>query len=396
MPNDEWRIGKYIFDSQEEYEQAQRDSAFIRVLRHEHDLKDPKVAKDLYNKLRFQEGVLKSPIGKAFFYELSDYMAQGELEEKRRRELEAEFEQERFEKKRSEGARLIWPDEELERREREEKALHEKRSKRSAWLVILAAVSLLVLFFCIAKLAGYGFTTVKTTQNINELKNMIGESAISIKIDEDAADFAYEVVHQSAMNRNADGILEKYLDLYEMNRDLVGWVSIEDTRIDYPVMQNLSDSEYYLHLGYDGKENEEGLPFLDWHCIPSSAANLLIYGHNMKNGHMFADLMKYEKEDFFKSHRLIRYDSIFEEGYYDIIAVFRTHVAYENEDVFKYYDFYYADNEEEFNSYIDNIKELSLYDTEVTAKYGDKLLTLSTCEYTVDDGRFVVVAKKIG
>lgn len=400
MSQEEWRIGKYVFTTKEEYEQAARDSALIRIIRREQDITDPETAKELYNKFRFEEGVLKSPIGKDFFYELSGYMAEAEVSEKKRMaylEQEARRQDAGSPSGRSEAARMIWPDEEIEREKRENLERAAKRNNRKTWLVVIAAVSVLVLLFCVYRLVAYGVMTSKSTQNIENLKSMIGESSVSVRVSEDAASFAYEVIHQDAMVTGSDGVLEKYARLHEMNDDLVGWVSIEGTRIDYPVMQNYSSSEYYLHRGFDREESDEGLPFLDWRCLKNPrSTNLLMYGHNMKNGHMFADLIKYEDEEFFDEHRLIRYDSIYEEGYYDIVAVFRTRVAYEDEDAFRFYDFIEADTEAEFNEFIESARALSLYETGVTASFGDKLITLSTCEYTEDDGRFVVVAKQIG
>ncbi|MBP5160132.1 MAG: class B sortase, partial [Lachnospiraceae bacterium] len=361
----------------EEYDKALEDRALIRIIRRENDLEDPAVAKQVYDKLRFQEGVLKSPIGKSFFYELSAVIAKGEEEEKRKKALRESGEQE---EKRSS---FVWPSDEEPVK---------PRSNKRAWLILVAVASVLVLFFCVYKIVAYELMTAKSTRDIDELKAMIGSSQISIENTEGS----YRVSQEETVAKNDDGVLLKYEELYNLNKDMVGWVSIENTNIDYPVMQNLSSDEYYLHLGFDGKESDEGLPFLDWRCrsLPIST-NSLIYGHNMKNGHMFADLLKYEDEEFFKEHRLIRYDTVYEEGFYDIVAVFRTHVAYEAEDAFRFYRFIDADNSEEFDDYISKAKELSLYETGVSAQYGDMLLTLSTCEYTEQDGRFVVVAKKI-
>ena len=113
----------------------------------------------------------------------------------------------------------------------------------------------------------------------------------------------------------------------------------------------------------------------------------------MKNGTMFSDLEKYADESFFSEHRYIRFDTLSDYGTYEIFAVFRT-TAY-SDNGFKYYNFVDAEDTEDFNSFVEKYKELSLYDTGVTAEYGDKLLTLSTCEYTRTNGRFVVVAKLV-
>ncbi|MCM1102437.1 MAG: class B sortase [Clostridium sp.] len=193
---------------------------------------------------------------------------------------------------------------------------------------------------------------------------------------------------------DAPVMLSKYIALYEENNDLVGWLSIEDMKIDYPVMQN-EDDEYYLHHDFYGADSKYGCLYVREQADLSGGTNFIIYGHNMKDGSMFGDLDLYLKEDFYKEHSLIFFDTLYEERRYEILAVFRSQVYNADEDVFKYYQFYEADTREEFDDFYDNVKELSLYDTGVTAEFGDTFLTLSTCAYHVTDGRLVVVAKRV-
>lgn len=188
-------------------------------------------------------------------------------------------------------------------------------------------------------------------------------------------------------------ILRKYEKLYSENTDLAGWLSVEGTRIDYPVMQCADDDEYYLHHDFYGEDSKYGCLYVRGRADVGAGTNFIIYGHNMKDGSMFGDLDFYQKESFFTEHPEISFDTLYEERIYDIMAVFRSQVYRENEDVFKYYQFYEAETEEEFEDFYKNIKELSLYDTKVEAEFGDRFLTLSTCAYHVEDGRFVVVAK---
>ena len=192
---------------------------------------------------------------------------------------------------------------------------------------------------------------------------------------------------------------EKMLQLEELkkeNNDIVAWLEIPNTKINYPVLQT-SDNEYYMKHNYKKEKSGDGSIFLDkdynWD-IPSS--NLLIYGHNNKNGNMFQDLLKYEDENYYKEHPTIQFTTVNEDCTYEIIAVFKSRVYYKSEqNVFRYYFFINAENEEEYNYYVDESKKSSLYDTGKTAEYGEQLLTLSTCEYSQEDGRFVIVAKKI-
>ena len=192
---------------------------------------------------------------------------------------------------------------------------------------------------------------------------------------------------------------EKMLQLEELkkeNNDIVAWLEIPNTKINYPVLQT-SDNEYYMKHNYKKEKSGDGSIFLDkdynWDT-PSS--NLLIYGHNNKNGNMFQDLLKYEDENYYKEHPTIQFTTVNEDCTYDIIAVFKSRVYYKSEqNVFRYYYFINAENEEEYNNYVEESKKASLYDTGKTVEYGDQLLTLSTCEYSQEDGRFVIVARKV-
>lgn len=192
-------------------------------------------------------------------------------------------------------------------------------------------------------------------------------------------------------------ILPELASLYEENEYLAGWIEIPDTVIDYPVMYTPEDGEYYLYRTFYNEEDptKEGCLFIDEGCsVDPRSTNLLIHGHNMKNGTMFHSLLDYADEEYYKQHPIIYYSSLWEEGEYEIVSVFRSKIYNVDDDVFKYYKFFNAENEEEFNNFINNIKELALYDTGVNAQYGDELITLATCEYTQDNGRFVVVARK--
>lgn len=188
-------------------------------------------------------------------------------------------------------------------------------------------------------------------------------------------------------------MLERYTELYEINQDLAGWLSIEGMKIDYPVMQCEDDNDY-LHHDFYGEDSKYGCLYVKEQADLDDGTNFIIYGHNMKDGAMFGDLDLYLKEAFYKEHPVISFHTLYEERTYDIIAVFRSQVYDADDDVFKYYQFYEADTQEEFADFYDNIKELSLYDTGVEAAFGDTFLTLSTCAYHVTDGRLVVVAKR--
>ena len=186
---------------------------------------------------------------------------------------------------------------------------------------------------------------------------------------------------------------EKYAEVYAENSDFVGWISIEGTAIDYPVMQSVDHPNYYLRRGFDKEYSKHGVPYIQEDCVLGSSDNLIIYGHHMNDGSMFADLCSYKSKAFWQTHPTIRFDTLEGFGVYEIVAVFKTVVYSQNG--FRYFDFVELDDPARFDAYIARCKALSLYDTGVEAGYGDKLITLSTCEDSHENGRMVVVARKV-
>ena len=181
--------------------------------------------------------------------------------------------------------------------------------------------------------------------------------------------------------------------LQEQNEDIVGWIEIVGTNINYPVLQG-DDNTYYMT--HDYKKNTYGSIFLDkdydWN-IPSS--NLLIYGHNLQDGTMFHDILNYKDKNYYEEHSIIRFTTAEEDCEYDIISAFYSRVYYKSEkNVFRYYYFINAETEDEYNEFIENAKKSSIYDTGKDAEYGEQLITLSTCSYHTEDGRFAIVARK--
>lgn len=191
-------------------------------------------------------------------------------------------------------------------------------------------------------------------------------------------------------------ILSQYRDLYEQNGDMVGWLRIEGTDIDYPVMQTPGDNEYYLRRGFDKLYATSGTLFLDERCSlgPDPTANWLIYGHNMSDGTMLGELDRYADPDFYTEHPTFTFDTLTTPGTWQVVAVIRTKLG---QDELPYYTFFDAHSRAEWQRRVDAILDLALYDTGVTPEYGDQLLTLSTCGtssfYT--DERFAVLAVRV-
>ena len=188
-------------------------------------------------------------------------------------------------------------------------------------------------------------------------------------------------------------VLTEYAPIYNLNPDVVGWIQIDGTKINYPVMQTPEWVNYYLTRDFNGNNAKHGAIYVnETASITTPSDNVTIYGHKMKDGTMFAALHDYKKKSFFEEHPYITFDTIFEHHQYQILAVFITTANLP--DSFNYHLFVDGD-ENAFLEYVATCKELALYDTGVDAVYGDKLITLSTCEHTIDDGRLVVVAKRI-
>lgn len=190
--------------------------------------------------------------------------------------------------------------------------------------------------------------------------------------------------------------LAEYLELYRQNEDMVGWIKVEDTNINYPVVQSVIEPNFYLKHKFDKTYSAYGCPYVQENCdVQKPSDNIIIYGHHMNDGSMFTGLMKYRNKSFWEEHKAITFDTLTDRHQYEVIAVFKTVVYTDSSDSFKYYEFTDAENAAEFDAYVAKCKELSLYDTGVSAEYGDKLISLSTCEYSRNNGRLVVVAKRV-
>lgn len=205
-----------------------------------------------------------------------------------------------------------------------------------------------------------------------------------------------EIPNETTIELQNNEFIDKVKELQKENSDIKGWIRIEDTNISYPLLQT-DNNDYYLTHDYKKEENYYGSIFINCNSdLKDNNSNVIIYGHNMQSsGQMFKDLLKYEDKNFCEEHPVIKITTEEKEDEYEIICVFKSRVFYKSEkNVFRYYYCYNFENENEYNEYINNCKEIELYDTGKTASYGEQLITLITCEYSQEDGRMVVVAKK--
>ena len=192
----------------------------------------------------------------------------------------------------------------------------------------------------------------------------------------------------------AGGMLPGYKDIYDQNNDTVGWIKMEGTKINYPVLQTPSDPNYYLYRDFDKKQSKRGSIYAWGEAdINKPSDNITLFGHHMADGSMFAGLNEYTSKDAWDKNNLIFFDTLTEYHTYKIFAVFKTSANVGQG--FSYHKFVDAANEQEFNDFVSSCKKLAFYDTGITPVYGDKLICLSTCEYTLDNGRLVVAAVRI-
>lgn len=262
-----------------------------------------------------------------------------------------------------------------------------KVSKQLIYNILIAEFAIVI---CVSAfvLIRYAVQSVGSENEFAELKELI-----SADFDTGTLGGTGDISIESPVNEQ--GILREYEQLYNLNSDLAGWISIEDTGIDYPVMQSEEDGDFYIDHNFRKKESASGVIFIDERTKPESGNMLILYGHNMRSGTMFADLLEFADEEFYEKHPIIQFDTIYEKGTYEVVAAFYTE-AYPDDDMTHFNFYHYTDlgNEMVFNQYKRNIEDLALFpcgDFEMT----DELITLVTCSYHSGDGRFVVVAKKV-
>lgn len=198
---------------------------------------------------------------------------------------------------------------------------------------------------------------------------------------------------EEKMERSAE-LERNYSELKQMNPDFAGWIQIEGTKVDYPVMHTPEDSQYYIYRDFYGKKTASGTPFMGGECTTESDS-IIIHGHNMKNGTMFGTLDEYRDKSYWKEHPVIRFDTLEEDREYEIFSVFTTRLLYENEEGFRYYGYVGDLTEGKFAEFVEQAKAASHYDTGITPEYGDQLLMLSTCSYHTENGRLVVAARRV-
>ena len=397
MAEIKWTVEGRRFRNAEEYQSALRDKKLIDTITGSLDLDNPKDIERLYVELKNGKYTFESIVGRQFddnIYELYQRIKREEREREAEKAARKERRKQRTQRvknaSRSSGqqdkaqgrARLEDFDKDMQRQI--VAVLKKKEQKRK---MLIAGC----LFMCIVSfgyLGAYYQVSAKSAREFEELAALKeagaqyrGSTEVKIHLTDDTVE--------------TPDILPEYTLVHQKNQRLIGWVKIDDTIVDYPVMQTVNN-EYYLDHNFNQEEDRNGCIFMDYQCdVIRGCDNIILYGHHMKSGKMFGTLNKYSKESYYEEHPVVQFDTIYEKGTYQVMYVFRSKVYSEEDVTFKYYQFINAASEKEFNSAMNEMAALSLYDTGVTASYGDQLLTLSTCDYQENKGRFVVVAKKI-
>ena len=402
MTSENLSVGGVRFRTRADYEAALRDQKKIDEIRAHVDLNNRKQLEELFQEMQAGAYRFETIIGTHFddeIYEKMEQMKKNPSVQKKQkrghRQISGSKKKEQKNSRKASGRKQTGKPETGNRKNSakyqaviEKEALRElqkaeKMRKRIMILASIVAVASLGYFFI------YSYFSARTNMDYDQLASLKGSDLLS-GTEQQKNTFS---LHKSAVR--LPDILPEYETLYNKNKKLIGWLKIDDTNIDYPVMQT-SDNTYYLDHNYNQEYDKNGSIFLDYNCsVYPRSTNMIVYGHHMKSGNMFGNLQKYAKESYGQKHSVITFDTIYEKAQYQVMYVFRSQVYNEDDIVFKYYQFIEANSETEFNSYMQEMSAMSLYDTGVTAQFGDSLLTLSTCDSSQTDGRFVVVAKRI-
>ena len=266
--------------------------------------------------------------------------------------------------------------------------------------VYILSVVLLLLVFCVSAFFVGRYVVesreqAKQNAALADLKNSLKETEPSTTA---ATEVPEETQPEGTFGaeeiRDENGMLVEYGQIYAQNPDLVGWIRIDGTKLDNPVVQTPDRPNFYLDHDFNGNSSDWGAIYAREECdINAPSDNITLYGHNMRDGSMFAVANDYIYKETWENNPLIFFDTLYEYHVYKIFAVFKTSANLGQG--FTYHNMIEADSKEEFDAFIAKCKELSFYDTGITPQYGDKIICLSTCEYTLNNGRLVIAAVRI-
>jgi len=285
-----------------------------------------------------------------------------------------------------------------------------KKQLEKILYIVIILVSLCIFVACAWKLIAYFSEGIKTQSAYNDLSDIVAQARPTEDPSATTPDWNYfetipeeeiatlpESPYVSVTDPETGDVtvmLPEFKDLYEINPDLVGWISIPNTNVNYPVVQRKDKQDYYLYRDFYGNQVARGCIYVREQCdVFSPSDNVVIYGHRMKDGTMFADLSYYTSKQYWQEHQFIQFDTLRARHTYQIICVFRTTAT--TGEGFAYHQFVDAAYDSELDDFWSSCRRNAYYDTGLEPRYGDKLITLSTCEYSLTNGRLVIVAKRI-
>lgn len=366
---EKYKIGAYEFETREEWENALEDVKKIKSIVDRIDIDDPEHVLAVYKMIRSGRVKFKSELGAVFLCDLSDRVAQ--------------YSQNKLEE--------------------DDKKSFKEKSGQSFLFKTIGITCMVLALICFLVYGYFEYNERRSTRKLEELQEQKNISqAINWYIDrirtKEQEEADHTEVSQAAETEDTEAqpqVLQEYLSLYTQYPNLVGWLRIEDTQIDLPVLQT-TDNEYYLNKNIDGQEDINGTLFMDYRDdIKKPSTNLIIYGHNMKSGAMFGGLKQYLDASYATGHDIIYFDTIYEKQTYQVIAVCLSEVGYQDDETERYYNFIEAESGEHLQSFLETIRECAVYDRTQDVTDSDTFLTLSTCNSYVEDGRLFLVAKKI-
>ena len=358
---EKYTIGEFSFETFHEYRDGKEDVRKIECINKELNIQDPEVAVRLYNDIRSGKITFKTPIGDQFFSHLADVVA-------------------------DKSVGLL-----------EDKAVVEEAEGKVKYQKVLG---LLFIALAVVSFAVFGIAEVRdiiTTRKMQQMASQVQkneqtqEKNTQKKSEEQSGS---KVKEDTKVDPATLSVLPDYESLLQQNGDMVGWITIDDTSINYPVVQK--DNTYYLDHSFEGKTNSNGSIFVDERCdLVNPTTNTIVYGHNMKSGMMFGSLKNFLQAEYVQSHNIIHFNSLYEYHDYEIVAVCLSEVQYQDESDYRYYDFISAETEADLQKFIQNVNELAVYGDGNSLTLDDKILTLSTCNSYTEDGRLFLVAKRI-
>lgn len=266
-------------------------------------------------------------------------------------------------------------------------------------LVVVTWIILAVIIFCLIELYSI-YSNYKVAED--DRQSIVDAVVSQVVLDDDTSNSSE---NDNSSEESDDDVTEtviKTIDfdaLKEINEDSVAWITIDGSVIDYPVVQS-SDNSEYLSTNFYGEYHSLGTIFADYRANPSgdsASDNITLYGHNAKDGSFFAGIQKYKDMSYYEENKFITYYTPENENgdIYVIVALFVANADEEYGEVFHYNDFVNASSEEDFNWFKSEVDARNYIQSDVDFVYGDKLLSLSTCDYTLEEGRCVVVARKL-